>query len=99
MAMNVDSPLSMFCKALQKNTNNFEFIDGKGLPSPSLTVLEWNVVCHDRFVDEYMVFSIIACSCVCHRIFILVEGKKEMVNAHFYGWYAYLSGAVRYFAI
>jgi hypothetical protein len=89
----------MFCKALQKNTNTFEFIDRKDLPSPSLTVLEWNAVCHDRFVDEYMVFSIIACSCVCHRISIFVEGKKEMVNAHFYVGYAYLCGAARYFAI
>ncbi|WP_245903489.1 hypothetical protein [Photobacterium indicum] len=99
MAMNVDSSLSVFCKALQKNTNTFEFIDGKGLPSPPLTVLEWNVVCHDRFVDEYMVFSIIACSCICHRIFILVEGKKEMVNVHFYGRYASFCSVVRYFAI
>ncbi len=97
--MNIDLPLSGFCKALQKNTNNFEFIDRKDLPSPSLTVLEWNAVCHDRPVDEYMVLSIIVCSCVCHRIFILVEDKKEMANAHFYGWYAYLCGAVRYFAI
>ncbi len=89
----------MFCKALQKNTNTFEFIDRKDLPSASLTVLEWNAVCHDRFVDEYMVFSIIACSCVSHRIFIFVEGKKEMVNAHFHVGYAYLCGVARYLAI